>query len=876
MQRFETVKKVAEGSYGVVYLCHDKQEKNNRVAIKVFLQANSNPQIFKSAVREAEILQLCKGHPNIVQIQHAYRSESGRAYIVLEYLPKTVSCIISDFSGNGGLPLPLVWTLLRQLLQALRFLHKQQIVHRDLKPANLMVTDSQVLKVIDFGLSRQCRPHHDVLTDYVQTRWYRPPELLVGSSYGYEVDIWAVGALFMYGLKMKSLCQTFTLCVDCKELSIVFFIAGCIAAEMVLVTPIFPGKNSLHQLQLIMNCFGNLPRRFMTLCQPLVEDSKLKLPKEGASTGIKEKLPQGAPKELVSFIASCLQLDPLMRPSAEELLRLPQFQQQSHHAAVAAASRSYFSNSSKCGADTVTSSLSPDALDTSLGTAAALKLLTKDQQHQQQDVIVSVPRHVKCAGAADPVVAPAVHNSVMKVRESSAARYRGISESGLKMHTPLSGLAERSNHLPNEESAKIGIGHTPTAGGHVRLAVVTTTHFRDTVKSSPRCSSSVINSGASNISSDAGLPTRPGAPFPALARAADSSSVVLRKAPGTAGPVAAAAPAQSDFSYYRTGSPHIVQKPRPAAKSSHDGHLPKIASKQISQMLVAAPDKGVADQSVPRHWCKSLSCNMEGMDKEDAGKYCHASYSFAKSVRGRDGNNPHVQATDAAGSSHHGASRHMAARKSVSFKGRSSRFSMNGGSHPSGSVLMASTESNMLMSRLSMVDANADPDSGECTAYDGDDSSFGTSATPERSSAGCGNIVRPRFTVSGKGQKISGCHNRVANARKVDFMFRSLDLNPSLVRAKVSEQGYVDTETEEGGVVNVQGPRVHSTSRDISFSDHIQSQHGSANRSGGGDYQHAGHISEEDLSDNEYIERAGQGSEGLYVHIKQNAAMSLR
>ncbi|GAX82269.1 hypothetical protein CEUSTIGMA_g9698.t1, partial [Chlamydomonas eustigma] len=168
MQRFETVKKVAEGSYGVVYLCHDKQEKNVRVAIKVFLQANSNPQIFKSAMREAEILQLCKGHPNIVQIQHAYRSESGRAYIVLEYLPKTVSCIISDFSGNGGLPLPLVWTLLRQLLQALRFLHKQQIVHRDLKPANLMVTDSQVLKVIDFGLSRQCRPHHDVLTDYVQ------------------------------------------------------------------------------------------------------------------------------------------------------------------------------------------------------------------------------------------------------------------------------------------------------------------------------------------------------------------------------------------------------------------------------------------------------------------------------------------------------------------------------------------------------------------------------------------------------------------------------------------------------------------------------------------------------------------------------------
>jgi serine/threonine protein kinase len=58
-----------------------------------------------------------------------YPLPDSRAYIVLEYLPKTLSCIISDFADNGGMPLPLIWTLLHQLLKALRFLHKQQVSH---------------------------------------------------------------------------------------------------------------------------------------------------------------------------------------------------------------------------------------------------------------------------------------------------------------------------------------------------------------------------------------------------------------------------------------------------------------------------------------------------------------------------------------------------------------------------------------------------------------------------------------------------------------------------------------------------------------------------------------------------------------------------
>ncbi len=70
------------------------------------------------------------------------------------------------------------------------------IVHRDIKPENLLVGDKNQLKICDFGFARQMGRSEEVLTDYVATRWYRAPELLVGAKYGKEVDIWAIGCIF--------------------------------------------------------------------------------------------------------------------------------------------------------------------------------------------------------------------------------------------------------------------------------------------------------------------------------------------------------------------------------------------------------------------------------------------------------------------------------------------------------------------------------------------------------------------------------------------------------------------------------------------------------------------------------------------------------
>ena len=111
------------------------------------------------------------------------------------------------------------------MLQALEFLHSHEIIHRDVKPENLLVSANGLLKVCDFGFARSLQPSETALyTDYVSTRWYRSPELLVGdANYSKSVDIWAI---------------------------------GCIYAELYNGIPLFPGDSDIHTLKLILEMLG--------------------------------------------------------------------------------------------------------------------------------------------------------------------------------------------------------------------------------------------------------------------------------------------------------------------------------------------------------------------------------------------------------------------------------------------------------------------------------------------------------------------------------------------------------------------------------------------------------------------------------------------
>jgi cyclin-dependent kinase-like len=76
-----------------------------------------------------------------------------------------------------------------------------QILHRDIKPENILLTETNEVRLCDFGFARCLPPagSHKTMTPYVATRWYRAPELLTGQQYDCKVDIWALGALFFQG-----------------------------------------------------------------------------------------------------------------------------------------------------------------------------------------------------------------------------------------------------------------------------------------------------------------------------------------------------------------------------------------------------------------------------------------------------------------------------------------------------------------------------------------------------------------------------------------------------------------------------------------------------------------------------------------------------
>jgi mitogen-activated protein kinase 15 len=89
--------------------------------------------------------------------------------------------------------------ILFQLLKGLAHLHDLQLIHRDLKPSNVLLDSNCHAKICDFGLVRSlavAEEEHPILSEEVATRWYRAPELLLGSrSYGYPADLWSVGCI---------------------------------------------------------------------------------------------------------------------------------------------------------------------------------------------------------------------------------------------------------------------------------------------------------------------------------------------------------------------------------------------------------------------------------------------------------------------------------------------------------------------------------------------------------------------------------------------------------------------------------------------------------------------------------------------------------
>ncbi|XP_066991708.2 cyclin-dependent kinase-like 2 [Anabrus simplex] len=283
MEKYENIAVVGEGSYGLVMKCRHR-ESGQVVAIKKFIETEEDHAVRKMALREIRLLKKLR-HDNLVNLIEVFRRKR-RFYLVFEFMDHTV---LEELEENvSGLGDETSRKYIFQVIRGIDFCHANNIVHRDVKPENVLVSRLGVVKLCDFGFARCLIFPGDNYTDYVATRWYRAPELLVGDpKYGRQVDIWAIGCLF---------------------------------AEMMTGEPLFPGDSDIDQLFQIVKLLGKLSNRHQPLIARNPDFKGLKQHFEDGIRALSKKFPSW-PNITVDFLAACLKMDPLLRPCSGELLK---------------------------------------------------------------------------------------------------------------------------------------------------------------------------------------------------------------------------------------------------------------------------------------------------------------------------------------------------------------------------------------------------------------------------------------------------------------------------------------------------------------------------------------------------------------------------
>lgn len=209
-KRYEYIKVIGQGAYGVVCSANDKL-KNRKVAIKKVPNAFADLIDAKRIVREIKLLNFYS-HDNVVSLLDVMKPESRTGfediYFVTDLMETDLHRVIysqQDLTDDH------IQYFMYQVLRGVLYIHSSSVIHRDLKPSNLLLNKNCDLKICDFGLARALDTGgtDNMLTEYVVTRWYRAPEVILNASnYTKELDIWSV---------------------------------GCIMAELLGRTPLFPG-----------------------------------------------------------------------------------------------------------------------------------------------------------------------------------------------------------------------------------------------------------------------------------------------------------------------------------------------------------------------------------------------------------------------------------------------------------------------------------------------------------------------------------------------------------------------------------------------------------------------------------------------------------
>ncbi|EAY11440.1 CMGC family protein kinase [Trichomonas vaginalis G3] len=289
LRKYEVIKKIGQGAYGVVWRVLNKQTQQV-VALKKVFGAFQNVTDALRTYREITFLRQLQNHPDIVSLLAVHRAENDLdIYLVFECLETDVNAVIRAKILLDVHHRYIFW----QLLCALKYIHSAGIIHRDLKPSNLLINSDASIKLCDFGLARSIDTDDNPteLTDYIATRWYRAPEILFGSSsYSFGVDMWA---------------------------------AGCILAELVSGRPLFPGSSAMDQLERIISYTGPLsPAEIESMDSSFTQTMLSNLSYSRPRFSLEEKL-EGAPPDAIDLIKKLISFDPKERPTAEECLEHP-------------------------------------------------------------------------------------------------------------------------------------------------------------------------------------------------------------------------------------------------------------------------------------------------------------------------------------------------------------------------------------------------------------------------------------------------------------------------------------------------------------------------------------------------------------------------
>ncbi|KAL9114400.1 MAG: hypothetical protein Q9227_001481 [Pyrenula ochraceoflavens] len=293
--RYEVVDLLGKGSFGQVVRCID-HKTGLLVAVKII---RNKKRFHQQALVEVNILQKLKEWDP--QRKHSVVNFDQSFYF------RGHLCISTDLLGMNlyefikahdfrGFSLKLIRRFTKQLLSTLVLLHSHRVIHCDLKPENVLLAHPlhSEIKVIDFGSS--CFENEKVYT-YIQSRFYRSPEVILGMAYGMPIDMWSV---------------------------------GCILAELFTGYPIFPGENEQEQLACIMEVFGPPERHlidkssrkklfFDSMGKPRLTVSSKGRRRRPSSKDLRQAL-KCDDEPFLDFLARCLRWDPARRMNPQEAM----------------------------------------------------------------------------------------------------------------------------------------------------------------------------------------------------------------------------------------------------------------------------------------------------------------------------------------------------------------------------------------------------------------------------------------------------------------------------------------------------------------------------------------------------------------------------